>query len=82
MNVVVYGATGNSGSEIVKELLSRGHKITGVARNVDSLKALPGVTAKRDDLSNVDAIVAIVWNSPCVRSPAETLSEWKESTVC
>lgn len=82
MNVVVYGATGNSGSEIVKELLSRGHKITGVARNVDSLKAMPGVTAKRDDLSNVDAIVAIVWNSPCVLSPAETLSEWKESTVC
>ena len=32
MNVVVYGATGNSGSEIVKELLRRGHKVTGVAR--------------------------------------------------
>jgi uncharacterized protein len=42
MNVVVYGATGNSGSEIVKELLSRGHKVTGVARNVDSLKLKQG----------------------------------------
>lgn len=60
MNVVVYGATGNSGREIVKELLARGHKVTGVARNVDSLKAQPGVTAKVDDLSNVDSIVAII----------------------
>ncbi len=34
MNVVVYGATGNSGSEIVKELLRRGHKVTAVARKV------------------------------------------------
>jgi uncharacterized protein len=60
MNVVVYGATGNSGSEIVKELVARGHKVTGVARKVDSLKDKPGVTAKVDDLSNVDAIAAII----------------------
>jgi putative NADH-flavin reductase len=68
MNVVVYGATGNSGSEIVKELLSRGHKVTGVARNVDSLKLKPGVTAKRDDLSNVDAIAAIIKGADAVVS--------------
>jgi uncharacterized protein YbjT (DUF2867 family) len=33
MNVVVYGATGKSGSRIVSELLSRGHNVTAVARN-------------------------------------------------
>src|SRR5258708_31268915 len=60
MNVVVYGATGNTGSEIVKELLARGHKVTGVARNVDSLQGQPGDIAKTDDLSNVDAIAAII----------------------
>jgi putative NADH-flavin reductase len=60
MNVVVYGATGNSGSEIVKELLSRGHIVTGVARKVDSLKAEKGLTVKTDDLSHVDAITAII----------------------
>jgi uncharacterized protein len=68
MNVVVYGATGNSGSEIVKELLRRGHKVTGVARNVDSLKSQPEVTAKTDDLSNVDAIAAIVKGADAVVS--------------
>ena len=66
MNVVVYGATGNSGSEIVKELLARGHKVTGVARKVDSLKDKPGVTAKTDDLSNVDAIAAIIKGADAV----------------
>jgi uncharacterized protein len=60
MNIVVYGATGNAGSEIVKELVRRGHKVTGVARNVDPLKGKPGVTPKTDDLSNVDGIVAII----------------------
>jgi len=68
MNVVVYGATGNTGSEIVKELLARGHKVTGVARNVDSLKGQPGVIAKTDDLSNVDAIAAIIKGADAVVS--------------
>jgi hypothetical protein len=66
MNVVVYGATGNSGSEIVKELLARGHKVTGVARKVDSLKDKPGVTAKTDDLSNVDKIAEIIKGADAV----------------
>jgi uncharacterized protein len=68
MNVVVYGATGNAGKEIVKELLARGHHVTGVSRNVDSLKAIPGVTAKTDDLSNVDAIAATIKGADVVVS--------------
>jgi putative NADH-flavin reductase len=68
MNVVVYGATGHSGSEIVKELVRRGHKVTAVARKVDSLKEQPGVTAAADDLSNVDAIAAIIKGADAVVS--------------
>jgi putative NADH-flavin reductase len=68
MNIVVYGATGNSGREIVKELLSRGHKVTGVARKVDSLKAEPGLTVKTDDLSNVDTIAGIIKGADAVVS--------------
>ena|SRR5580698_7859496 len=66
MKVVVYGATGNAGKEIVKELLARGHQVTGVARNTDSLKAIPGVTPQTDDLSNVDAIAAIIQGADAV----------------
>ena len=68
MNVVVYGATGNSGSEIVKELVARGHKVTGVARNVEKLKDVAGVTAQSDDLSNVDAVAAIIKGADVVVS--------------
>jgi uncharacterized protein len=68
MNVVVYGATGNSGREIVKELLRRRHKVTGVARKLDSLQGQQGVTAKADDLSNVDAIAATITGADVVVS--------------
>ena len=68
MNVVVYGATGNSGSEIVKELLARGHKVTGVARNIEPLKSQPAVTAKTDDLSNVGAVAEIIKGADVVVS--------------
>src|SRR3954468_6636084 len=68
MNVVVYGATGNSGSEIVKELLKRGHRVTGVARDVTKLEGTTGVTAKTDDLSNVDAIAAVIKGADVVVS--------------
>lgn len=68
MNVVVYGATGNSGSEIVKELLRRGHKVTGVARKVESLQDQPGVTAKTDDLSSVDRIAEVIQGADVVVS--------------
>jgi uncharacterized protein len=67
MNIVVYGATGNSGSEIVKELVKRGHKVTGVARHVDKLKGQP-VTAKADDLSDVDKIAEVIKGADVVVS--------------
>ncbi len=68
MNVVVYGATGNSGKEIVKELLRRGHKVTAVARKVESLQGLAGVAVKADDLSDVDKIAAIIKGADAVVS--------------
>jgi len=79
MNVVVYGATGNAGSEIVKELLRRGHTVTGVARKVDTLEGQPGLTAKTDDLSNVDRIAEVIQGADVVVSayqpPADNTDE-------
>jgi len=58
MKVVLYGATGNAGSRILKELENRGHDVTAVVRNPEKLPA--GVKSKRDDLSNVDRIAEIL----------------------
>ncbi len=63
-----FWATGNAGREIVKELLSRGHAVVAVARNVASLEAKPGLTTKTDDLSNVETIAAILAGADAVVS--------------
>ncbi|KQN82284.1 3-beta hydroxysteroid dehydrogenase [Sphingomonas sp. Leaf67] len=44
MDVVVLGASGNAGSEITRELASRGHRVRAIARKPDAIPDLPGVT--------------------------------------
>jgi uncharacterized protein len=60
MNVVLYGATGNSGAEILKELLHRGHTATAVVRNPQKLTPQPGLTIVTGDLDATAAEIAKV----------------------
>jgi putative NADH-flavin reductase len=66
MKVVLYGATGNSGQRILRELINRGHDVTAVARNTSKLTA--AVKAVEDDLSNVDKIAAVIAGTEVVVS--------------
>ena len=66
MKVVVYGATGKTGSRIVAELLSRGHSVIAVARDTAGLPA--GVKAEKDDLSDVDRIASVISGADAVVS--------------
>ena len=66
MKVVVYGATGNSGSRIVSELKSRGHSIVAIAR--DTSKVPAGIESRQDDLSNVDKIAEVIKGASAVVS--------------
>ena len=66
MNVVLYGATGNSGRSILQELVSRGHRVTAVARDTSKLPAT--VTAVQDDLSSVEKIASIIAGADVVVS--------------
>jgi uncharacterized protein len=66
MNVVLYGATGNSGNRILQELVSRGHRVTAVARDPSKLPTT--VTAIQDDLSSVDKIASILAGADVVIS--------------
>lgn len=70
MNVVLLAATGRAGSTILNELVSRGHQVTAVARNLDKLpKQLPeSVKPVRDDLSSVDRIAEIIAGADAVVS--------------
>jgi uncharacterized protein len=49
MKIAVAGASGRAGSRITAELASRGHRVTGIARNPDNIAKLPNVTAVKGD---------------------------------
>jgi len=56
MKVALIGASGNIGSQIQAEALSRGHTITGIARNPDKITIQDGVTAKAGDITDPAAL--------------------------
>ncbi len=66
MRIALIGATGNVGSKILNEALSRGHQVTGIARHVDKLQGRTGVTAKQADLADEKAIAEAVRGSDAI----------------
>jgi uncharacterized protein len=59
MSIVVFGASGNIGSNIRKEALTRGHRVTAVTRSA-KLEPQPNLTALQADISNADDVARIV----------------------
>ncbi len=68
MRVVLYGATGMIGSRILKELLSRGHTVTAVARDPSKLQAQNNVTIEKGDILDADNIAKVSKGSDVVIS--------------
>lgn len=70
MKIALVGASGAVGSRILKELSSRGHQITAIARDASRIAPGPGVTAVSGDareaatlaplLSGHDAVVSSI----------------------
>lgn len=60
MKVALIGASGKIGSQILAELLARGHAVTAVARNIDKVEAQPGVTPARADLADTDGLAKVL----------------------
>ena len=69
MKVALYGATGKSGSRILKELISRGHQVIAIARNPSKAPQPEGsVSVRQDDLSDPQKIAAAVEGADAVVS--------------
>lgn len=69
MKVALYGATGNAGSRILKELVSRGHQVTAIVRDPAKIpQPGPAVIVKRDDLSDPKRIAAAINGAEAVVS--------------
>lgn len=58
-NVLLIGATGFVGSTVLNELVSRGHKVTALARNVEKVEKSELVDVVKEDVANVDAIAKL-----------------------
>jgi hypothetical protein len=69
VKVALYGATGQAGSRILKELLSRGHKVIAIARDPAKLaERSPDALVRQDDLSDPRAIAAAIDGAEAVVS--------------
>jgi putative NADH-flavin reductase len=69
VKVALYGATGKSGSRILKELVTRGHQVIAIVRTPAKLpQPAPGVLIKQDDLSDPKKIAAAVDGAEAVIS--------------
>jgi len=68
MKVVLVGATGFVGSHILKELISRGHEVIAVARNVEQLEKVDGILPVQGDVTNVQTLAAIIKGNDAVIS--------------
>jgi putative NADH-flavin reductase len=58
-NVVLIGATGFVGSAVLNELISRGHQVTAVVRNIEKVAKNDLVTAVKADVDDVDTITRL-----------------------
>ena len=68
MNIVLYGATGKSGPSILKELLSRGHKVTAIVRTLSKLEPQPNLTIKQGTVDSAAEIAANIKGADAVVS--------------
>lgn len=85
MKLVIVGATGNIGSRILNEALSRGHEVVGTTRDASKLAGRSGVTPAEletqaakltDAIRGADAaIVAVKWNENHIDDVVEAIRQ-------
>ncbi len=68
MKVVLFGATGKTGSRLLQELVARGHTVTASARDVSKLSASSAQGARQDDLSDAGRIAETIRGADAVIS--------------
>jgi putative NADH-flavin reductase len=60
MKIALIGATGFVGSHILEEALDRMHEVTAIVRRPERLPERPGLTAKKGDVLDVDALAGLL----------------------
>ena len=68
MKIALIGATGFVGTQVLKELISRGHHVIAIARNTDKIEENPLVITRQGDVSSEEQVAELVTGSDAVVS--------------
>lgn len=60
MKLIVFGATGGTGRELVKQGLKQGHEVTAIVRDPDKLAPATGLRIVQADVLNADEVARAV----------------------
>jgi putative NADH-flavin reductase len=60
MKIALIGATGYVGSHLLNEALDRGHEVTAIVRHPERLPVRAGLTAKKGDVYDQEALAALL----------------------
>jgi putative NADH-flavin reductase len=66
MNIVIFGASGGTGQELVRQSLAAGHTVTAFVRNAASVQAQQGLTALAGDVYHADEVSAAILGKDAV----------------
>lgn len=81
MNVVVFGASGGTGVELVKQALGHGHTVRAFVRNPDKFRVVhPRLEVVQGDISNYQQVLGAVRGQTAVLS-ALGVNERKPNTI-
>lgn len=58
--IALIGASGNVGSRLLQELVSRGHQVTAIGRDPTRISPSPYVAAVRGDINDIGGLAAIL----------------------
>ena len=58
MNITVLGASGKTGSELIKQALDAGHTVTAVVRRAGSIETRPNLTVTIGDVTDTSVIAS------------------------
>jgi putative NADH-flavin reductase len=60
MRIALVGASGNIGSKVLAEALSRGHQVTGIVRNPDKIAPRKGLVSVRGDVHDQEGLAKLL----------------------
>ncbi len=68
MKIIVFGASGGTGRELVRQGTTMGHEVTAFVRNPQSIGGIPAIRAAVGDARDGDAVAAAVQGQDAVLS--------------